>query len=447
MPWIDLLVEACALATLVVEGTAAVPLALRALAIVVARGVVSLHAIGSSQRVLAACVSSSWDAPATVAERSELLTRRAARLAARGLVRTRDGIFILDSQIMTNNPTRPRPGVHTPMSRPFASFSARLRSALGCAVLVASTAGTLHAEEVLAKTPNPAGGLCRSSWVAPDGSDSDIWACDDFTLDTTQAITEVRWRGGYAVGAPYGHATDFRISIFPSIAGGFQPVIVAMPEDEELEAWLINFHTGDDAGETLVGTVGGLAMYEYRALLPTPFVAEAGTKYWIRIEASQPVYPDWGVAACATGGHFRYVTGMHMYQYASWDLAFALHARWTDLGAALAGTAGAPSLAGSGTLSAGSGNALTLGAARPSSPATLLVGVTKLNAAFKGGTLVPFPSLLLFLSTDPTGGLVLPFSMPAGLPPGALLVFQFWISDPLAVAGFAASNGLSGVSP
>ena len=334
------------------------------------------------------------------------------------------------------------------MTRP-ASLVTRSSLSLAAAATALSLflAPAPRAEEIFAKAPNPAGGLCASSWVAPDGSDSDIWAWDDFTLPLTQSITEIRWRGGYAVGAPYGKAYDFRVSIFPSIAGDFQPLITSMPENESLEAWLISFHTNDSAGETYVGTYGGVAMYDYHATVPAPFVATAGVKYWLRVEASQPVYPDWGMAACATGGHFRYVTGLHMFQNVSWDTAFSLHAQWADLGAALAGTSGLPVLAGSGTLVAGSPGTLALSAARPTSSAVLLVGLTKLNAPFKGGTMVPFPQLLLFLATNPAGGLNLPFTMPAGLPPETLVVFQFWIGDPLAVAGFGASNGLSATTP
>ena len=46
-----------------------------------------------------------------------------------------------------------------------------------------------------------------------------------------------------------------------------------------------------------------------------------------------------------------------------------------------------------------------------------------------------------------TGGLTLPFTWPASEPGGTTAYLQFWISDPGAVAGLAASNGLKGVSP
>jgi len=336
------------------------------------------------------------------------------------------------------------------MIRPLSTRPLRLpAAALAAATLLLLTGSPARAEQVYAKPPSPAGGVNASSWVTPDGSDSDMYAWEDFTLPVTQTITEVRWRGGYALGAPYGKLIEFRISIFESIPGGSQPLIVAIPENESQEQMLVNFHTGNNAGETPAGTFGGVAMYDYRATLPTPFVAQAGIKYWIRFEAAQPTYPDWGVAngTGGNGSHFRYSTGLAMFQNVPGDLSFSLHARWTDLGGALAGTAGLPALAGSGTLAAGSSGALALSSARPSAPATLLVGLAKLEAPFKGGTMVPSPQLLIFLPTNASGGLDLHFTTPAGLPPGTLLVFQFWVGDPVAVAGFAASNGLSGTTP
>jgi len=306
-----------------------------------------------------------------------------------------------------------------------------------------------RAGEVYAKPPSPAGGVNQSSWVAPDGSDSDMYAWEDFTLPVTQAITEVRWRGGYALGAPFGKVSEFRISIFPSNITGFEPLITALPEDEEGEAWLLNVHTGNNAGETPVGVVGGVALYDYRCVLPQPFVATAGVKYWIRLQASQPVYPDWGptTGTGGNGAHFRYVTGYHMFQSAPHDLSFALHARWEDLGAGLAGTAGVPKLSGSGTLAAGAPGTLTLASARANAPVTLVFGTTPLGAPFKGGTLVPVPLLIVALASDAAGQVSLPFVMPAGVPPATALLFQAWIVDPAAPHGLSASNGLEGSVP
>jgi hypothetical protein len=138
-------------------------------------------------------------------------------------------------------------------------------------------------------------------------------------------ITEVRWRGGYIYGAPYGRATNFTVTFFESIAGGSQPH-VNNPQLPEI--YLAKYAVPGNANETAAGSLGGTPMYEYVCVLPTPFQAIAGTKYWIRIEATQSGYPDWGIAV-GTGGdgqHFAFSTGAARFYYGAGDAAFSLWA-------------------------------------------------------------------------------------------------------------------------
>ena len=122
---------------------------------------------------------------------------------------------------------------------------------------------------------------------------------------------------------------------------------------------------------------------------------------------------------------------------------------WVDVGFALAGTGGLePALSGAGTLVAGTPITLTLADAQPSSTAALFLGIAAINAPFKGGTLVPAPTLLVSgLPTNAGGGLVLSATWPAGIPGGVTLYYQFWISDPGGPKGLSASNGLAGTTP
>jgi hypothetical protein len=122
---------------------------------------------------------------------------------------------------------------------------------------------------------------------------------------------------------------------------------------------------------------------------------------------------------------------------------------WSDVGDGLAGTSGlTPFLTGSGALEPASAGSILLTNAKPSSPAYLLVGLAHLDGAFKGGTMVPNPLLLLPLTTNASGGLTLSWlHWPAGLPAGTELLVQYWIVDPGGPAGFSASNGLSAVMP
>ena len=124
-----------------------------------------------------------------------------------------------------------------------------------------------------------------------------------------------------------------------------------------------------------------------------------------------------------------------------------LAAQFTDLGNALAGTTGLPSLEGLGPLSAGSAISLTLANAKPAASWWLVIGFAQANAPFKGGVLVPSPNLLIGPLPTLGGSLPLVDTWPAGLPSGLALYFQAWISDAAGPKGFAASNGVKALVP
>ena len=120
---------------------------------------------------------------------------------------------------------------------------------------------------------------------------------------------------------------------------------------------------------------------------------------------------------------------------------------WTDAGHALAGAGGAPVLKGSGQLVGGSLLKLQLSGAAASAPATLDIGLSEIDAPFKGGVLVPSADLLAPLVTSPAGTLVLSGTWPLGVPSGASLWLQAWVADAGGPKGFAASNGLKATTP
>ena len=121
---------------------------------------------------------------------------------------------------------------------------------------------------------------------------------------------------------------------------------------------------------------------------------------------------------------------------------------WAVVGAGIAGSNGLPALSGTGELVGGQPVGLSLIRAKPSTPATLVIGLDLLNAPFKGGTMVPEPHVLIFgLPTSAQGTLSLNATWPNGLPSGFAFVCQFWIPDPAGPAGLAASNGLIGTTP
>ena len=61
--------------------------------------------------------------------------------------------------------------------------------------------------------------------------------------------------------------------------------------------------------------------------------------------------------------------------------------------------------------------------------------------------MVPDADFLLPAFTDPLGGAHLAGRVPAAMPPGYSIYFQWWIQDPAGPKGFAASNALAGTTP
>jgi hypothetical protein len=130
-----------------------------------------------------------------------------------------------------------------------------------------------------------------------------------------------------------------------------------------------------------------------------------------------------------------------------WDALALGSSPWSKVGAGLAGTSGVPVIDGSGPLLGGEPITLSLDAARPNSAAWLVLGLSALQAPFKGGVMVPNPDLVFPVPTGPLGSLDLTSTWPAGVPAGFSLWFQWWIQDPAGPVGFAASGGLKGTTP
>lgn len=119
----------------------------------------------------------------------------------------------------------------------------------------------------------------------------------------------------------------------------------------------------------------------------------------------------------------------------------------TDLGNALAGTHGNPVLTGTGCLEIGETLTLEITNALENTGFAYIIGVSALNAPFFGGILVPAPDLfLLGLSTDSAGEHTLAAILPATLPSGIDLYLQAWIIDGAGPRGFAATNGITGMT-
>jgi len=121
---------------------------------------------------------------------------------------------------------------------------------------------------------------------------------------------------------------------------------------------------------------------------------------------------------------------------------------WIDLGLALSGTNGLPQLSGKGSLLADSSFVLIVSNGRPLASATLVLGLSREDAPFKGGVLVPAPDILSQqIILDAQGSLAFVDSLPTQVTSGTQVIYQVWINDPAAVQGLAASNALEATAP
>ena len=148
-------------------------------------------------------------------------------------------------------------------------------------------------------------------------------------------------------------------------------------------------------------------------------------------------------------GNYSYVMQQSGNQNTSYTLEFEIEDDWTEVAGGLAGVNGEPLLVGSGYLTGGSPNLVVLSNAAPNALAGFFFATSSTPVPFKGGMLLPFPFAIqpIFLTTDSDGGFSLPFTMPAGVPPGTELWVQWAIQDGAAVAGVALSNATLGVTP
>lgn len=144
------------------------------------------------------------------------------------------------------------------------------------------------------------------------------------------------------------------------------------------------------------------------------------------------------VGTAVVGGKFR----------AFLMLADPVKGSWDDLGQALAGTPGLPSLQGSGALIGGASVGLALNNAQPGATARLIAGFSEQNAPFKAGVMVPALDFVFPPQTvSGLGELNLTTAWPFGVPSGFELSMQYWVQDAGAPVGWAASNGLRATAP
>lgn len=105
-----------------------------------------------------------------------------------------------------------------------------------------------------------------------------------------------------------------------------------------------------------------------------------------------------------------------------------------------------PELRAKGTLSTDSWNVLEVVDAPPVTPAFLVVGLSPLRQAFKGGILGPTPDIIKNLNTDASGEIVLQYQWPA-VPSGFRVWVQVWFQQVSQPDPFCSTPTLVGTSP
>jgi hypothetical protein len=143
------------------------------------------------------------------------------------------------------------------------------------------------------------------------------------------------------------------------------------------------------------------------------------------------------VTACPTGqGQSQFVTLLNT------------TGPWNTLPFSLPGSAGYCKLTGEGTLQPGSPLSFRIAGGTPGAPVDFVASLTQLGVPFKGGLLVPFPTLVYALGPlDAQGALQLDSIWPTGIAPGTTAYMQAWIVDSGGPVGFSSTNGLSGTAP
>lgn len=148
-----------------------------------------------------------------------------------------------------------------------------MATVLGLASVPCASAATVYAQK-----PMVANTINSNAVLAPDGSDQDVVAYDNFRLVKAATIREVTWRGTAAGGGTSG----FTIKVYSS-----RPNPAAGPN---ISAPLYVARIPGHAGET--PAMNG--MFDYRVALERPLVLAAHRQYWLSIVADKQDMSLWG---------------------------------------------------------------------------------------------------------------------------------------------------------
>lgn len=121
---------------------------------------------------------------------------------------------------------------------------------------------------------------------------------------------------------------------------------------------------------------------------------------------------------------------------------------YLDVGHGLKGSFGYPVFLADGSLKGGEAMAFRFAQGAPGGYAWFVLGLIDINLPFAaGGVMVPAPDLVIGPFVLPaTGKVEFEATWPTGLSYGVRFWMQFWIQDPFATTGYAASTGVRAVT-
>ena len=309
----------------------------------------------------------------------------------------------------------------------------------------------------------------ESTSVSPPGGTASTFAAADVDGDLDTDLI-VSWGGGYLrvfIRQPLGYEPGFLVE--QTVLG---PISAAdLDRDGDVDIALeappgVVIRSGDGAGDfSAVSTVTIPALQRFE-------LADLDADGWLDIVGSRwNLNSELAVVLARPGGGFG--------TYGSWGVgAFALFTRsadinrdgkpdvvvaldqsrlavvengtgpWSKLGHSLGGAEGFSRLQGFGPLTPGSPVTVRISNGQAGSPAILVAGLSQILAPFKGGVLVPQPTLVVPLGVlDEAGARQVSGLWPTTMPHDASYSLQVWRPEAGAPSGFGATTAIEGMTP
>jgi hypothetical protein len=164
------------------------------------------------------------------------------------------------------------------------------------------------------------GGFASQNDTAVGGIGNFATAYDNFSIKATVPITDATWQGGYFGPPNPGPITGFTLTFWKDNGG--QPGTALLSEH-------INGNANQSPRGFDPGLGGGGQVFNYSTNLPTPFLAQANTPYWLSIVPDLDFSDDPSIGQWAwhtgTGGDGKMVQDYLGQRFTfNEDLAFSL---------------------------------------------------------------------------------------------------------------------------